>query len=160
MINVDGYYSDPLSLPKSTFMNTVFHMHSGLRWLILLLIVLVTLKSILGWLSGGNYSKFDKIIGSITIGLLDVQLLLGLVLYFFYSAFTKELTFNVINAEGRFWAVDHLLLMLFAVLAAHIGKMIATKSPDASVKFRFQAIFFSISLILMIFGIPWGRLGG
>ena len=141
-------------------MNIVFHAHSGLRWLILLLVVVIILKSFIGWFSGGSYSKFDKILGSATVGFLDLQLLLGLVLYFFHSAFTKNLTFNMSNPTERFWSVEHLMLMILAIAAAHIGKVKANKSPDDSVKFKFQAIFFSLSLILMIMAIPWDRIGG
>jgi len=140
-------------------MNIVFHAHSGLRWLILLGVILIVLKSLIGLFAGTSYTKFDKILGSATVGLLDLQLLLGLVLYFFQSAFTKNLTFNMSNSEERYWAVEHLLVMILAIVAAHVGKMIAKKSPDASVKFRFQAIFFGISLILIIMRIPWDRIG-
>ena len=140
-------------------MNIVFHAHSGLRWLILLGVVLIVLKSIIGLIGGGSYSKFDKILGSATVGLLDLQMLLGLLLYFFHSAFTKNLTFNMSNASERFWSVEHLMLMILAIAAAHIGKVKANKSEEGSTKFKFQAIFFSLSLTLMIMGIPWDRIG-
>ncbi|MCP4457965.1 MAG: hypothetical protein GY816_08075 [Cytophagales bacterium] len=140
-------------------MNIVFHAHSGLRWLILLLIVFLILKSLIGWFSGGIYSKFDKILGSATVGLLDLQLILGFLLYFLHSAFTKNLTFNMSNTSERFWSVEHLILMILAISAAHIGKVKAKKSEINRTKFKFQAIFFFISLILMIMGIPWNRIG-
>jgi hypothetical protein len=115
---------------------------------------LIVLKSLIGLFGGGSYTKFDKILGSATVGIMDVQLILGVVLYFFYSPY---ITFNMSNPTERFWSVEHLLLMVLAIAAAHVGKVIAKKSDDAPVKFRFQAIFFTIALVLMIVGIPWSR---
>ena len=138
-------------------MNIVFQAHSGLRWLILLGVVLIVLKSIIGMFAGSSYTKFDKILGSATVGLLDLQLLLGLALYFFHSAF---ITFNMGNPTERFWSVEHLMLMILAIVFAHVGKVKANKASVDSAKFKFQTIFFSIALILMIMGIPWDRIGG
>jgi len=135
-------------------MNIVFHAHSGLRWLVLVGVVLIIIKSLIGLFGGGSYTKFDKILGSATVGIMDLQLILGLALYFGYSPY---ITFNMSNPEERFWSVEHLALMILAIAAAHVGKVIAKKSDDAPVKFRFQAIFFTISLVLMIVGIPWSR---
>lgn len=139
-------------------MNIVFHAHSGLRWLVLLGVVLVIVKSLIGLFGGGKFSKFDKILGSATVGLMDLQLLLGIILYFGYSPFTKNFTFNMSNDTERFWSVEHLVLMILAIAAAHVGKSIAKRSSDAPVQFRFQSIFFVIALVLMSMGIPWSRI--
>jgi len=135
-------------------MNIVFHAHSGLRWLVLLGVALIVVKSLVGLVSKGAYTKFDKILGSATVGTMDLQLVLGLLLYFWYSPF---ITFNMSNATERFWSVEHLVLMLLAIAAAHIGKVKATKATDDTAKFRFQVIFFTLSLVFMLLGIPWSR---
>ena len=62
------------------------------------------------------------------------------------------------NADIRYWAVEHILVMVLAVIAAQAGRSISKKSDDSVVKFRFQAIFFGISLFLMLTRIPWDRL--
>ena len=141
-------------------MYIIFQAHSGFRWLILLLVLGLILKSIIGLISGGSYSKIDKIMGSATVGIIDLQLLLGLILYFFHSSFTKNFTFNMSNTTERFWSVEHLLMMFLAIVAAHIGKVKVAKASENSSKFRFQLIFFTISLVLMIMAIPWDRVGG
>lgn len=138
-------------------MNSVFHAHSGLRWLVLLGVVLIVLKSLVGVFRGSSYTKFDKILGSATVGLLDLQLLLGFLLYFFHSPF---ITFNMGNTTERFWSVEHLLLMIVAVVFVHVGKMKANKALMDSTKFKFQLLFFGLSIVMMSMGIPWSRLGG
>jgi hypothetical protein len=112
---------------------------------------------VIGMLGNGSYTKFDKIIGSATVGFMDLQLVLGLILYFGYSPYTKGLTFNMSNAEERFWSVEHLLMMILAIAFAHIGKVKAGKAQDDKQKFKVQVLFFSVSLALMMLAIPWGR---
>lgn len=138
--------------------NFLLHFHSGLRWLVLLVAIVVVLKSLVGLFGGTKYSKFDGIIAPAYVGLMDLQLLIGLILYFFLSPFTSDFSFNMSDDVIRFWAVEHLALMLFAVIAAHVGRSISKKTDDAQVKYRFQSIFFGMSLILMLMGIPWERM--
>lgn len=132
--------------------------HSGLRWLILVVLIIAVLKSIFGLFGGGKYGKFDNISSASYVGMMHLQLLIGLVLYFFLSPFTSNFSFNISDPNIRFWSIEHLALMLFAVAAAQIGRSISKKTDDAQVKFRFQSIFFGISLILILLGIPWSRI--
>lgn len=133
----------------------LLHAHSGLRWLILVAVIIAVLKSLIGLFAGTEYSKFDKIVAVAFVGMMHLQLLIGLVLYFIYSPF---ITYNMSDQVSRFWSVEHLALMLFAVAAAQVGRSISKKTQDAQVKFRFQSIFFGMSLILMLLGIPWDRI--
>lgn len=135
--------------------NFLLHAHSGLRWLVLLAVAISIVKSLIGWFGGGKYSKFDKIVAVSFVGMMHLQLLIGLVLYFVYSPFV---TYNMSDPTSRFWSVEHIALMLFAIAAAQVGRSISKKSKDATVKFRFQSIFFIISLALMLLGIPWDRM--
>ena len=133
----------------------LLHAHSGLRWLILVAVVIAVLKSLVGLFGGTEYSKFDKIVAVAFVGMMHLQLLIGLILYFIYS---PHITYNMSDPVSRFWSVEHLALMLFAVAAAQVGRSISKKTNDAQVKFRFQSIFFGMSLVLMLLGIPWDRL--
>ena len=135
--------------------NFLLQSHSGLRWLILVAVVIAVFKSLIGLFAGTNYSKFDKIVAVSFVGMMHLQLLLGLVLYFLYSPL---ITYNMSDPVSRFWSVEHLALMLFAVAAAQVGRSISKKTNDAQVKFRFQSIFFGMSLVLMVLGIPWDRI--
>ena len=137
--------------------NFLLHFHSGLRWLILLAAIIAVFKSIAGLFGGGKYAKFDNILAASFVGMMHLQLLIGLILYFFLSPWTSNFTFNMSDPTIRFWSVEHLALMLFAVVAAQVGRSISKKTDDNQVKFRFQSIFFGISLVLMLLGIPWGR---
>jgi hypothetical protein len=139
------------------------HSHSGLRWIALLLAVAVVVKSLIGLFGGGKYQKLDNILAASYVGTMHLQLLLGLVLYFFLSPIAAEARsagFGVMMSESelRFWGMEHFVVMVLAVVAAQIGRSISKKAEDASVKFRFQSIYMGISLLLMLLGIPWERI--
>lgn len=141
----------------------VFHSHSGIRWIVLLLAVVLSIKSLVGLYGGGKYSKLDNILAASFVGFMHLQLLLGLALYFGLSPIATEarragFSNMMADQELRFWGMEHILVMILAVAAAQIGRSIAKKAEDASVKYRFQSIFFGVALLLMLFGIPWSRL--
>lgn len=136
--------------------------HSWLRWIILLASVVVIIKSLVGLFGGGEYKKLDNILAASFVGTMHLQLLIGLVLYIFLSPVTTSAFQNMSEAMSnsaiRYWAVEHITVMILAVIAAQAGRSISKKSDDAIVKFRFQAIFFGISLFLILTRIPWDRI--
>jgi len=127
--------------------NFLLQAHSGLRYLVLLAALIVIVKSVIGWLGNTPYSKFDSIIAPSYVGTMHLQLLLGLVLYFIYSPFV---TYQMGDKVSRYWSVEHIAMMVLAVVAAQVGRSISKKSSDAQVKFRFQTIFFGISILLIL----------
>lgn len=137
------------------------HLHSVVRWIALTLAVIVAIKSLMGIFGNPTYGKIDNIFSASFVGTMDLQFLLGIILYVFLSPITES-AFNDFgaamgNAPVRFWAVEHLSMMLVAIVLAHIGRSKAKKAATASKKYKFQAIFFGIALLLMVLGIPWDR---
>lgn len=139
------------------FLNT----HSILRWVALILAVIVTIKSLMGILGKPSYEKIDNIFGASFVGTMHLQVLIGLILYFFLSPITESAFSDfgaaMKNAELRFWAVEHITMMLLAAVLAQVGRSKSKKAADAGKKFKFQAIFFGLSLLIMLAGIPWNR---
>ncbi len=136
-------------------------LHSLLRWLLLVSLVVTIGKYLAGWLGSQPWKKMDNTLGIIFTSLMDLQLLIGLVLYFFLSPVTK-MAFSDFGAamkdDGlRFYAVEHFSMMLIAVVLAHIGRAKSKKSQTDKGKFRTGAIFFILALALIIAAIPWGR---
>ncbi|MBC6399625.1 MAG: cytochrome B [Ekhidna sp.] len=124
----------------------LLHAHSGLRYLVLLVAVIVIIKSLIGWFGDASYSRFDKVIAPTYVGLMHLQLLLGLTLYFISPFVTFDMSDKVI----RYWSVEHILMMILAVASAQVGRSISKKAEDAQVKFRIQTIFFGISILLIL----------
>ncbi len=136
--------------------------HSWLRWIILLLAVVLVVKSVIGLFSGAEYKKSDNGMAAGFVGTMHLQFLLGLILYIFLSPITQsafqDFGAAMKDAAVRYWAVEHITVMILAVAAAQIGRSISKKATDAVVKYRYQAIFFGISLFLMLTRIPWDRI--
>ncbi|HET6681098.1 MAG TPA: hypothetical protein VFG84_07840, partial [Gemmatimonadaceae bacterium] len=86
---------------------------------------------------------------------------LGVILYIFLSPVTHQ-AFRDFGAamrapDIRFFAVEHLVLMIAAVGLVHTGVKRAAKSTDERARHRVSAIFFGLSLVALLVGIPWFR---
>lgn len=90
---------------------------------------------------------------------LDLQVLLGLLLYFVYSPYTRLALDDFGNAmrssDLRFWAVEHVFGALVGVALLHIGRARAKKAATPLRKHRTTAIFFALALIAIAVAIPW-----
>lgn len=135
-------------------------LHNLVRWLVIIAGVLAFVVMITG-LSGRRFGPGDKRAGLIYTAVIDLQLLLGLIL-FFVSPITSGAMQNMGVAMGdavlRFFLVEHTLMMVLAVVAAHIGYSLSKKEsvPDRG-RFMRGAIFYGLSLVLIFLAIPWDR---
>jgi len=138
------------------------HLHDTLRWLLLLFLVIALIKYMFGWVRHQPWKKTDHVLGIVITWLMDLQLIIGLVLYFFLSPLTKMAFSNFASAMKeptlRFYAVEHITIMVIAVVIVHIGREITKKAQSDLIKFRTSSIFFLVSLVLLMIAIPWSRL--
>lgn len=143
----------------------LLHAHSWLRWVILILAVVSVVMAKIGWFGKKSYTSTHKRLALFLTISADVQLLLGLVMYFFTSTITKTAFQDFGTAmktpEIRFYAVEHILVMIIAIALFHIGKVKATKADTDVKKHKITAWFFGIGLLLILSRIPWeaGRMG-
>jgi hypothetical protein len=139
----------------------LLHAHNGLRWLVLLALLVSVIFAFSGWFGKREWKKGDKLSGLLLTVFMDLQFLVGLVLYAFVSPITKA-TFNdfgaaMKNADLRFYAVEHILMMIIALVLVHIGRAKSKKQTTSLKKHRSSAIFYTISLLLVLVSIPWDR---
>lgn len=85
---------------------------------------------------------------------LHIQLLLGLILYF-----TSE---NVVFKAGwmkvdkfRFYGMEHILMMIIAIVLVTIGRKKAEKQSVPAKKFKTITLWYTIALLIIIAAIPW-----
>ncbi len=90
---------------------------------------------------------------------LDLQFLLGLALYLVLSPNTKAIFDNfgaaMRDPVARYWAVEHISLMLFAVVMAHVGRVLARKAKSPAAKRKRLLVCFVLSTVAMIAATPW-----
>ena len=140
---------------------SLLQVHNILRWVILLAALITLAKYFMGWFSQQNWRRSDNVFGIVFTSLMDLQLLVGLLLYFVYSPITEAAFQNfgaaMQNSDLRFYAVEHSLIMLIAVVLVHIGRVRTKKVETSKAKFRNGLIFFGLAYLVIMLGIPWGR---
>jgi heme A synthase len=135
---------------------TVLFLHSWLRWLALIAGV-GAIFAVLG--KGDAGLKGAERWGLIFMITLDIQMLLGLLLYGVLSPYTaaamKDFGAAMRDPVLRFWAVEHLTMMVSAVVLVHVGRVLARKTADADKKRKRFLICFGLAVLLILLGIPW-----
>jgi uncharacterized membrane protein YidH (DUF202 family) len=134
--------------------NFLVHLHSGLRWVALLLLIYAILNAIAAR-SSNEYTKKDKMVNLFTMVSLHLQLVIGLVLYFFTSGKVSFVTDWMKNGALRFYNLEHISLMIIAIALVTFARGKAERSSDVSVKHKKIRIWYTIALILILASIPW-----
>ena len=135
-------------------MEILKHTHSGLRWLFLLIIIFAIVNAIRKWKSGDKFGAKDKLLNIITIALTHTMGIIGIVLFFispkiqFTEGFMK-------NDQIRFYLTQHTFGMVLAIILITIGYSKDKKAAKDSAKFRKTAVWFTISLLIVLISIPW-----
>jgi len=55
----------------------------------------------------------------------------------------------------RFYTVEHISLMLIAAIFITIGHSKSKKAEDSAAKFKKIAVFYTVTLLLVLVSIPW-----
>ena len=132
----------------------LLHAHSGLRWIVLILLILALVKALSGWMGGKNYTEGDRKMALYALIATHIQLVLGIVLYYispkvsFHEGFIRE-------PVHRFFTVEHLAMMILAVVLITVGYSTAKRVGESLAKHKRIAIWFGIGLLLMLISIPW-----
>lgn len=136
----------------------VLLVHSWFRWAVVITGVLAALRAIAGASGRRPWTPADDRAGLWFTIALDVQVLIGVCLYFALSPFTaeamKDFGAAMRNPALRFWAVEHAFGMIVALVLAHVGR-IRIRNADTSRRHTIAAIFFTIALVAILASIPW-----
>jgi hypothetical protein len=139
----------------------LLHAHNGFRWLILIALFIAILLAFTGWIKKHEWTKTSNATGLILMIVMDIQFLLGLILYLFVSPITKA-AFNdfgaaMKNPDLRFYAVEHILMMVIALVLVHIGRTRTKKEMAGWKRHRAAAVFYTLSFLIILAAIPWDR---
>jgi membrane protein insertase Oxa1/YidC/SpoIIIJ len=137
----------------------VLTLHSLVRWAVVILAVTVVVRAFVGWFGKREWASLDERLGLFFSISVDVQLLLGLLLYFFLSPLTttalKDFGAAMSNPVQRFFTVDHVLAMAIAVVLVHVGRALSRKAAGAQGKHRLAAILYGLAVLAIVLAIPW-----
>lgn len=139
----------------------LLHTHNMFRWLILIMLVVAISLGFVGWLGKKEWTKKNNISGLLLTIFFDIQFLVGLILYVFVSPTTKaafaDFGAAMKNTTLRFYAVEHILMMIIALVLVHIGRAKSKKAANPVKKHRTTVIFYGIALVVVLAAIPWNR---
>lgn len=133
--------------------NGLLHAHSGLRYIVLILMLLLIIQSLRGWLKKSESKRSHVRTSAISMSFVHIQFLIGAAL-FFLSPKVLVSADMFKSALVRFFTLEHPLMMLIAIALVTIGHVKAKKIRD----FRAHKQLFwynIIALIIILASIPW-----
>ena len=118
-------------------MNALFAAHSGLRYLVLLAGLVAVIYFALGLLQKRPYTRAVRTVGAIFGGLLDLQIVLGIILV----------------AMGRYYPqlIGHIVLMVLAAVVVHVA--LARNRKRAQPGYALPLVGVVVGLVLLVAGI-------
>jgi len=124
--------------------------HMSIGMIFLINAVLLLTRSFRGYVYHKKYSRLDNILSYAFLANLYLQLLFGLFLIASPDSFFSSQDVSVKMAADRFWPIEHMILMLFALLIANLGMILSNNSQTSRDKYRKILIYYSISIVMIV----------
>lgn len=138
-------------------MNFVLILHNLTRWVVVILAIYALVRIYKGLFGKNEFAASDrKALSWFSISM-DIQLLFGLALYIgngWWSQF-QNMAVAMSQPVLRFFAVEHLTLMLVAVLMAHLAVVFTKRAQNSVSKFRRGALYLTLAVLALVFAVPW-----
>ncbi|MEX2379248.1 MAG: hypothetical protein WD530_00775 [Vicingaceae bacterium] len=136
----------------------LLHLHNLLRYVVVILLIIAVVKSFIGWFGKKEYTTADNKISLFLLISVHLQLVIGLVLYFMSPVVETALSdFGAAMKDPvlRFWGVEHIASMVIGIAIITLGRIMAKKGKNDASKFRRQAVYFLLAMVLIFSSIPW-----
>lgn len=139
---------------------TLQFLHSYWAYLVLFMVLIATINALAGFFGNKEYQPKDFRISLFALIVTHLQLLIGLILYFISPLGFKSIANNGMGTVMkdsllRLYAVEHITVMILAVVFITIGYSKHKKKLVSKPKFKVLAIFYTLALLLMLSRIPW-----
>lgn len=139
----------------------MLHLHSVLRWVVLIVAIIAVVKLLMGKNGKKEFTKKDRTPVLLYMIFLDVQLLIGIYLYFGAQGFgfnkLKELGMGpaMKDVAVRFFSIEHTIGMLLAIILVHVANSFAKKDMPSKDKYSKMLYLVLASIALILLFIPW-----
>jgi len=130
------------------------HAHSGLRWVVLGLLLAAILKAF-GKRRGGTVYPGKEKLALFAMISVHIQLILGLVLYLWLSPKVSFEPGVMKSAVTRFYTVEHLVGMILGIALVTIGYSRAKRQADLNKGWKTISLFYTLGLVVILASIPW-----
>ena len=129
----------------------MFYIHTSLSVIFVILSVTSVIRFYFGWTKNLYFTKYDKLLAKALLVTLYLQMFMGI--YLFYTRLSATIVIQNNSLENRFWPVEHFFVMFFSILTAQLGYVYAKNLKSSEKKFQTLIIYYSISLVLVIFSL-------
>ena len=138
----------------------LLQVHSILRWVILILLVLSIIQSLIGWVKNRELREGDIKIWLFTMIFAHTTLLIGLILLLFgrFGILSSGLPEGVVLMKDtfyRFYWIEHPFGMIVATLLITLGRSMGKRQITDPAKYKRAFWLFLWALIVIIMVIPW-----
>ena len=123
---------------------SILSFHEWFRWALLAAALGAIAIAFSGWSGRKPPAPLLFRLGLLFVVAMDLELISGLLLSFGATA----------TVRSAF--IPHAVIMFLAVLLAHIGALLTRKAATDAMKYRGAAIAWTLSLLIMLGGIPRG----
>lgn len=125
------------------------YLHSGLRFIVIILLLLAIVRALAGWLGNKQYTEGNRKLNLFAMISAHTQLLIGIVLYFL-SPFVQFGANTMKDATTRYWTVEHISMMVVALVLITIGHSRSKKLAAPAAKHRAIAIFYILAVVIVV----------
>jgi uncharacterized membrane protein len=132
--------------------------HSLVRYFVLIFILLVIVRSLMGWLNKSEFTKRDDQLSLWLFMFTHTQLLLGIIL-FFVSPIVIFSKASMADPVARYWLVEHNTGMIIAIILITMGRITMKKLTDGAAKHKRLFIFNVIAFIIIVAMISQAKRG-
>ncbi len=124
--------------------------------------LLVLVMAVVGLVKPTKFTKANNFLSVVFLMFLYVQLVLGIVLYYFLgsSSGTGVLSNQdeLINNSLRYWVVSHFSVMIFTLALSQLGRMFIINNIQDKQKFKNTIFFYGVSYVLIIISAVLGMI--
>ncbi len=134
--------------------NALLFIHSYVRYIVLILLIVVIIASAVGLINKKPYSNSDNKLGLSLLIFTHLQFLVGIILYFVSPAvvFSGE---SMKNSSARYWLVEHAFGMIIAIALITAARVTSKKMSDSQAKYRRLLIFNLIAFLIIVLTISF-----
>lgn len=129
-------------------MNILLRAHSGLRYVVLGLLIAAIFIAYSNWQKN---ERGDSKIYLFALIATHTQLLIGLILY----VMSPKVDFSLIGEKVfRFYSIEHVFMMVIAIVLITVGR-VRSKKVEGADKHRTILYFYALAFIIIMAAIPW-----
>jgi len=111
--------------------------HSGFRFIVMVLLLVAILQSLVGWFGNRPYTEINRKLNLFTLISAHIQ--------FSKTAMQEH--------DTRYWTVEHITMMVFAIALITVGHIRSKKVLAPAAKHRTIAIFYLLALLVIVLAI-------